>query len=157
MASRAYYSLDSNKFDHTIAIAILQYKDNYTAPSYPSFPTIFPGFHDNDAANNFTLQFRSLASSDYPINVPINVNQKMYVTVSVSRFHPPQDILLAYYWNLSGIYDTNFPNEPPIFFNFTGDGTVLSADDMQYQGTRQSFYVVGTGYENFNNETDPDS
>ncbi|CAL5322956.1 unnamed protein product [Camellia sinensis] len=215
MASRAYFSSDSNKFDHTTATAILQYKGNYTAPSYPSFPTIFPGFHDNDAANNFTLQFRSLASSDYPINVPINVSQRMYVTVSVNRFHPPQgsssheeywlgsslnnltfvyphtDILLAYFWNLSGIYNTNFPNEPPVFFNFTGDGTVLSADEyaipgkatevkvLNYNETVEivfqdtnvldtsmnhpihlhgySFYVVGTGYGNFNNETDPDS
>lgn len=88
--------------------------------------------------------------------------------------------------NISGIYTTDFPDQPPSYYNFTGDefpdsieltvqGTKVKvlnyneAVEIVFQGTNvltgsvnhpmhmhgYSFYVVGTGFGNFNNEIDP--
>lgn len=86
--------------------------------------------------------------------------------------------------NISGVYTQDFPDWPTTFFNFTGDdsnytetgqGTkvkVLEYNEtieIVFQGTLDgsvnhpmhmhgySFYVVGKGLGNFNNETDPGS
>lgn len=88
--------------------------------------------------------------------------------------------------NISGVYTTDFPDQPLEYFNFTGDDiptdigftdkatkvTVLNYNEsveIIFQGTNviggaanhpmhlhgYSFFVVGTGFWNFNNETDP--
>ncbi|KAI4320486.1 hypothetical protein MLD38_033963 [Melastoma candidum] len=104
---------------------------------------------------------------------------------NVSWLDPPVDILKAYYWNISGIYGDfpDYPptwyNFTGDYFEqsivVTRQGTkvkVLHFNDtveLIFQGTNvlygsmnhpihlhgQSFYVLGSGYGNFNNETDP--
>ncbi|KAF3959533.1 hypothetical protein CMV_015662 [Castanea mollissima] len=212
MAARQYSSEDASvtAFDHVNATAILQYENNYSFPSSPSFPTTLPFYLDYIAALNFTNRIRSLASYEYPVNVPLNITTKMYVTVSmntifcptcsggvddeilgtslnnISWVNPSTDVLQAYYRNISGIYTTDFPDQPPSYYNFTGDefpdsieltvqGTKVKvlnyneAVEIVFQGTNvltgsvnhpmhmhgYSFYVVGTGFGNFNNEIDP--
>lgn len=86
---------------------------------------------------------------------------------------------------LPGVFTTDFPDEPEYFFDFTGDvgnntlyptqGTKVlvlkygDAVEIVLQGTNvadapenhpmhlhgYSFYLVGTGSGNYNNETDP--
>ncbi|KAF5467674.1 hypothetical protein F2P56_011905 [Juglans regia] len=213
MASRQFSSEDSTVtgFDHVNATAILQYSGNYTAPSSPSFPSTLPMYLDFYAALKFTKSIRSLASQDYPVNVPMNITTRMFITASmntitcttcsggmddeivatslnnISWVNPRIDVLQAYYRNISRVYTTDFPDFPPSFFNFTADefadnmaltvlGTKVKVLDYNesveivFQGTNllkgsmnhpmhlhgHSFYVVGTGVSNFNNETDPD-
>uniref|UniRef100_A0A2N9F193 laccase n=1 Tax=Fagus sylvatica TaxID=28930 RepID=A0A2N9F193_FAGSY len=68
--------------------------------------------------------------------------------------------------NLPMVYANNFPNQPPYYFNFTGD----VGNDTVYPSTGTnppenhpmhlhgfSFFVVGMGSGNFNNKTDPKS
>ncbi|WKA10686.1 hypothetical protein VitviT2T_028247 [Vitis vinifera] len=101
---------------------------------------------DTDAAANFTVRLRSLANEDYPVDVPQTVDTHMYITISmntlpcvnnscdgpdgsrlasslnnISFVEPSIDVLQAYYKGINGVYDTDFPNEPPYYFNFTGD------------------------------------
>jgi laccase len=88
--------------------------------------------------------------------------------------------------NISGIYTTDFSDEPPYYFNFTSDDTeddsgvtkqgtkvkVLNyheAIEILFQDTNllggganhpmhfhgYSFFVVGMGFGNFDNKTDP--
>ncbi|XP_059624831.1 laccase-14-like isoform X2 [Cornus florida] len=215
MVARAYYSPDGDKFDHAAATAILQYRGNYTPPASLVFPTL-PAYHDNEAADNFTIRFRSLASEDHPVNVPKDFTTRLYIAVSINTFYVPEgsplqeeynehwldaslnnisfnfprtNILEAYYRNLSGIYDTHFPDEPPKYYDFTGPdlgsdnytipsvGTEVKvlnyneAVEIVFQDTNVlntsqnhpmhlhgfSFYLVGAGYGNFNNETHPNS
>ena len=90
--------------------------------------------------------------------------------------------------NMSGFYTTDFPDNPPSFFNFTEDDspedTTLTVQgtklrilnyneevEIVFQGTNlldvsmdhpmhlhgYSFYVIGSGYGVFDNETDPKS
>ncbi|KAK8692110.1 hypothetical protein V6N13_075590 [Hibiscus sabdariffa] len=95
------------------------------------------------------------------------------------------DILQAYYnMSTSGVYTEDFPLNPPEFYNFTGDLSTLNTIavegrrvvmlnygdgvDIVLQATQVggggshpihlhgfSFYWVGTGTGNFNNQTDP--
>ncbi|KAM3761226.1 hypothetical protein ACB098_01G252200 [Castanea mollissima] len=96
---------------------------------------------------------------------------------NVSWINPSTDVLLAYYRNMSGFYTTDFPNYPPSFFDFIADdvsddktltvqGTkvkVLNYNTNVFDGSEDhpvhlhgyTFYVVGSGYGNFDNETDP--
>ncbi|KAG7942869.1 hypothetical protein I3843_15G008600 [Carya illinoinensis] len=212
MATRQFSSEDATVtgFDHANVTAILEYRGNYTSPSPPFFPITLPMYLDFYAALKFTKSIRSLASQDYPINVPMNVTTRMYVTASmntmictscsgadddqiiasslnnISWANPHIDVLQAYYRNISGVYTTDFPDFPLSFYNFTGDefednldktvqGTKVKvlkyneSVEIVFQGTNlikgsvnhpmhlhgYSFYVVGTGGGNFNNETDP--
>ncbi|XP_020209624.1 putative laccase-11, partial [Cajanus cajan] len=198
-------------YDNSTTTAILQYSGNYTPSSIPM--PMLPAVNDSGTVFDFTKSLRGLASHDHPANVPTNVTRKIYMTVSMNElpcqnlnasclgpngtrlasslnnisFQIPQiDILQAYYWKISGVFSENFPDQPPFFFNFTGDtgsntlipstGTrVLMFDynevvELVWQGTIVltaenhamhlhgfSFFVVGVGTGNFNNVTDPES
>ncbi|KAI7980283.1 Laccase-14 [Camellia lanceoleosa] len=93
---------------------------------------------------------------------------------NISFVDPKVDILQAYYKQIRGIYKTNFPSVPPYVFNFTADDVRVlkynSSVEIVFQGTNvlngaenhpihqhgYSFYVVGFGFGNFDNETDPE-
>lgn len=116
-----------------ITTAIIEYQQNSTSiPSSrnPLFP-ILPVFDDTNASYNFTKSLRSLASQDFPVDVPNGTNMtKRFFALSVNTipcenedencegppngttrlrasvnnisFVTPQiDILRAYYYNLS--------------------------------------------------------
>ncbi|XP_010062029.2 putative laccase-9 [Eucalyptus grandis] len=213
MAARRYSSEDTSvtAFSHINVTAILQYKGNYSLTSPPIFPSdTLPGFYDYFAAANFLAQLKSLANEEYPISVPLNISTRMFITASmnellcandscasgdskiatslsnISWVNPSIDVLLAYYRNISGVYTSDFPDLPPMWYNFTGDdlstslavaaeGTkvkVLNFNEtveIIFQGTNlltgsethpmhlhgHSFYVVGSGFKNFDNESDP--
>ncbi|KAJ1696182.1 hypothetical protein LUZ63_004694 [Rhynchospora breviuscula] len=196
--------------DPNDTVAILEYKTKGTTPPpVPLFPSL-PNFPNTSAATTFTAGLRSLASSDHPVHVPQTVDVSMYITIAVNveqcpnascagpfgdrlaaslnnaSFSTPQiDILDAYYSSISGVYSPDFPNQPPLFYNFTDANIpqqlffvdkstkvkVLEYNttvEIVFQGTNilgaenhpmhlhgHSFYVVGSGFGNFNNQTDP--
>ncbi|XP_038696234.1 laccase-15-like [Tripterygium wilfordii] len=104
---------------------------------------------------------------------------------NISFVNPSIDILEAYYKHIKGVYGENFPSFPPLVFDFTAQylpleyqvpkrGTEVrvlpynSTVEMVLQGTNlvagldhpmhlhgYSFYVVGWGFGNFDNQTDP--
>ncbi|XXG69322.1 hypothetical protein AAC387_Pa06g2220 [Persea americana] len=118
-------------FDNSTSTAILEYEGDYTPPSTPVF-RFLPGCNDTDAAVSFSKRLRSLASKEYPIDVPKNIATRMLITTdmnhipcpnkscaahgdrlasSLSNFSfvtRPIDILQAYTRNLSDIYTRIF-------------------------------------------------
>lgn len=104
---------------------------------------------------------------------------------NVSFVSPPIDILEAYFYQISGIFTKNFPKFPPFVFNYTADFIPLELEipkrgtkvamlrynsnvELVFQGTNQvagldhpmhlhgfSFYVVGWGFGNFDENKDP--
>lgn len=111
---------DVSDDDHTNATAILQYTGDYTNTSAPSFPTdTLPSNGDLTAGYQFRSRIRSLASKEYPIDVPMNITTRMYILVSINEIarrnesgvfdvatadlnnvswaNPAVDILTAYY------------------------------------------------------------
>ncbi|KAJ3700541.1 hypothetical protein LUZ61_004246 [Rhynchospora tenuis] len=196
--------------DPNDTVAILEYKTNVTTPPPVPLSPSLPNFPNTSAATAFTAGLRSLASSDHPVDVPQTVDVSMYVTIAVNveqcpnascggpfggrlaaslnnaSFSSPQiDILDAYYSSISGVYSPDFPDQPPLFYNFTDANIpqqlffvdkstkvkVLEYNttvEIVFQGTNilggenhpmhlhgHSFYVVGRGFGNFNNQTDP--
>ncbi|GMH31610.1 hypothetical protein Nepgr_033454 [Nepenthes gracilis] len=153
MAARQYSSTHADVvyFDHTNATGIVQYSGNYTPPEHPIFPATLPPYKDSLAALNFTNKLRSLASKEHPIEVPQNVTKEMFYVVSMGMIYcenstcggiygnkmassinnmsfvnPTTDILTAYYKNLSGVYKTDFPEDPSVTYNYTGDDLSLA-------------------------------
>ncbi|KAL6211355.1 hypothetical protein ACLB2K_016582 [Fragaria x ananassa] len=212
MAGRQYSSEDAAvvDFDHVNVTAILAYTSNYTYKP-PLYPTTLPMYLDYPAAVEFILRIKSLATPEYPISVPLNVTTSMFIVVSMNEltckhsgcktdmemtsslnnisFAFPlntTDVLQAYYRNISGVYTTDFPDQPTQYYNFTDEtfeedilftvqGTKVKMLDYNetvqivFQGTDvmkssvnhpmhmhgYSFYVVGFGFGNYDNETDP--
>ncbi|KAL4197681.1 hypothetical protein AMTRI_Chr04g252310 [Amborella trichopoda] len=103
---------------------------------------------------------------------------------NISFENPSIDVLQAYYARINGIYGIDFPSKPSPVFNFTGNVSDVgnapfnatkvrflewnSNVQIVFQGTSlvaaenhpmhlhgYSFYVVGQGLGNYNNETDP--
>ncbi|XP_031394594.1 laccase-21-like isoform X2 [Punica granatum] len=129
--------------DRQNATAILQYTGSYPNTSVPYFPAALPTYGDLTAGYSFRSRIRSLASKEYPIDVPKNITTHMYVVAAVdyiyrtnesgttnvtaaslnnaSWWNPPLDILMAYYRNVSGIYTADFPDKPPNYYNFAAD------------------------------------
>lgn len=211
MAARPYMSVvGAADYDTSTTTAILQYAGSRPSGNTPAFPSL-PKLNDTAAAAAFINGLRSLASKEHPVDVPQTVDQSLFITVSVNLLTcepgktcggpngdklaaslnnlsfvlPPVDVLDAYYKNISGVFGTGFPAQPPQFFNFTGEnlpGFLLfpqratevrvveynSNVEIVFQGTSilssenhpmhlhgYSFYVVGRGIGNFDKEKDP--
>ncbi|RVW18692.1 putative laccase-9 [Vitis vinifera] len=134
-----------NIYDNTTTTAIVQYRGYYT-PSSPPFLPHLPAYNDTNASIQVMASLRSLADAEHPCNVPLSTSTKLIYTVSLNSypcvndscsgpngtrsaasinnisFHTPTiDILEAYYYNISGVYEDKFPSIPPVVFDFTAD------------------------------------
>ncbi|KAJ8426255.1 hypothetical protein Cgig2_013557 [Carnegiea gigantea] len=104
---------------------------------------------------------------------------------NISFVLPTTSILESYYYHIKGVYAKRFPRYPPLVFNYTAEYQDLrletptlstqvrvlkynSTMEMTFQSTNlvagvdhpmhlhgQSFYVVGSGFGNFNKNKDP--
>ncbi|XVF63220.1 hypothetical protein PTKIN_Ptkin09bG0070300 [Pterospermum kingtungense] len=191
---------------NNITTAIFQYTNSYgglgNASSIP-----LPVTNDTDAARGFTSRIRNSNVTQNPqLHVPTDIDRHVYIAIAtnnlpcdncttgsrpaaslnnVSFLFPQTDILQAYYnRSINGVFTTDFPLEPPVYYNFTGELAGLNTNTSE--GTRAvvlnygeaveivlqatsfggggghpihlhgfSFYFVGYGLGNFNNVTDP--
>ncbi|CAA7035214.1 unnamed protein product [Microthlaspi erraticum] len=213
MLARAYHSNPMIGFNNSTTIGILRYissnNDTKTSTSLSSskrYPKL-PPYNDTSAAFRFLGNIRSLYSG----LVPLKITRRIFTTVSINllpcdpnnscvgpngtrlaasmsniSFVTPShvDILKAYYYHISGVYGTRFPDVPPLVFNYTAEeqpmflvtprlatevkkleygeavevviqGTSLGAIDHPMHLHGFSFYVVGAGLGNFNESQDP--
>ncbi|KAJ9166883.1 hypothetical protein P3X46_021572 [Hevea brasiliensis] len=145
MAARVYSAVNGLPIDNTTTTAIIQYNGNYTPFSPPLLPNL-PYYNDTSASVNFTASLRSLADKEHPVNVPLNISTRMFITISINTFpcqndscagpngtrlaaslnnisfvHQSIDVLEAYYYRRNGVFGSKFPNFPPLVFNFTGE------------------------------------
>ncbi|KAE8715318.1 Secretory laccase, putative isoform 1 [Hibiscus syriacus] len=169
-----------------------------------------PARNDTNATSSFLSRIRNTRVPQNPrLNVPANsrINRRVYIAIAtnnlpcntsqclvqnrivasmnnVSFVFPRIDILQAYYNSNTGVFTQDFPLNPPVFYDFTGNLTLLNpgaelgtravmlnygdAVEIVLQATQLgaggshpihlhgfSFYRVGTGSGNFNNQTDP--
>ncbi|KAF5955284.1 hypothetical protein HYC85_008140 [Camellia sinensis] len=156
-----YFDGQTDDFDKTITSAIFEYNGDYDRSIIPSYPYDVPYFYDIGAASYFWRKTRSLASEEHPIDLPMNISTRMYVVISMNLLHCPNsscdgpdgdrlaagfnnitfanpevDILQAYYWNLSGYYDTNFPIMPAYWYNFTSEDLISDNVTLSLQATK---------------------
>ncbi|XP_044511179.1 laccase-17-like [Mangifera indica] len=177
----------------------------------PLFKPTLPPINATNFVANFTGKFRSLASAKYPANVPLKVDRKFFFTVglgtnpcpvnttcqgptnrtkftasinNVSFALPSTAILQSYFFGQNnGVYTTDFPDNPPIPFNYTGtppnntnvsNGTrtvvfpfnasvelvmqatsILGAESHPLHLHGFNFFVVGFGFGNYDPNNDP--
>ncbi|KVI07224.1 Cupredoxin [Cynara cardunculus var. scolymus] len=210
MAAKLFSGQSSAAFDNTTTTAIVQYTGNFTpSSSSPVFPFL-PVFDDRNASANFTGSLRSLASAEHPIDVPLTIKRTLLYTLSINTLPcavnatcegpngrrlsasinnitfamPTTSVLGAYYRGINGVYGDDFPDVPPLKFNYTATGlnrslqtpdirtevTMLKHNEtveLVFQGTNlvagidhpmhlhgHSFYVVGSGFGNFKRSRD---
>uniref|UniRef100_A0ACD5YK41 Uncharacterized protein n=1 Tax=Avena sativa TaxID=4498 RepID=A0ACD5YK41_AVESA len=152
MAARPYATNPLARFDNSTTTAVLEYVDAPPAAATPPEMPFLPAINDSLAAEAYSVQLRSLASDDHPVDVPRHVDQHMFITIAVNeipctpaqmckgpRFNrvaaslnnvsfetPSTAILGAYYRSvLGGVAKTDFPDNPAVKFNYTSEDLPL--------------------------------
>ncbi|KAF3961026.1 hypothetical protein CMV_014308 [Castanea mollissima] len=202
MAARPFMDAPLS-IDNKTATSILQYKGipNTVLPILPQLPAP----NDTNFALSYNAKIRSLNSPQFPANVPIKVDRHLFYTIGLGinpcptclngtqltaslnniTFVMPQiGLLQAHYFNIKGVFRTDFPDRPPTPFNYTGapltanlgttlgtrlskiafnstvelvlqDTNLLSVESHPFHLHGYNFFVVGTGVGNFNPSKDP--
>lgn len=148
MAARPYLSAIAVTINNSTTTAILAYENaTQTTPVLP----VLPALNDTPTAFRFESNMTALVTSPFWSPVPQTVDESMYVTMGLGisecgnnqtcggifgqrmsasmnnhSFVLPSTIsmLEAFYRNVSGIYTTDFPDQPPVVFDYTN--TTLS-------------------------------
>ncbi|CAN4126208.1 unnamed protein product [Withania somnifera] len=190
--------------DNVTATATLHYSG--TLASSITTLTSTPPKNATPVANSFIDSLRSLNSKKYPAKVPKNVDHSLFFTVglgvnpcptckqgngsrvvasinNVTFTMPTVAILQAHFFGIKGVYTTDFPQNPPLKFNYTGTPPTNLATTsgtkvyrLSYNATVQivlqdtgiispenhpihlhgfNFFAIGKGLGNFNPKTDP--
>uniref|UniRef100_A0ACD5Y3Z1 Uncharacterized protein n=1 Tax=Avena sativa TaxID=4498 RepID=A0ACD5Y3Z1_AVESA len=153
-------------FSMTVATAVLGYVGaRNTTPALPRLPE----FRDTDTAHRFLSNLTALVLPGKR-TVPLAVDTRMFVTVGMgvadclpeqalcnrsstvfassmnnASFVPPKNtsILQAHYNNMtSGVYTRDFPDRPPVVFDYTSD----ASDNATMQYTTKSTRVKTLRY-----------
>ncbi|KAI4368857.1 hypothetical protein MLD38_017365 [Melastoma candidum] len=156
MAVSPYFT-GQGAIDNTTAAAILEYISSPTSSassnssSLPKNLTLLlpslPAINATSAVTNFTGRLRSLATPQFPANVPQTIQKRFFFTVglgsspcpknqtcqgpngtkfaasvnNISFAMPSTALLQSHFLGKSnGIYTTDFPSNPLVPFNYTG-------------------------------------
>ncbi|KAJ0520937.1 putative laccase [Helianthus annuus] len=142
MAAHPYASAAGVPFNANITTAILAYPNaTQTTPILP----VLPAFNDTPTAFAFSSNITALVTSPFWSPVPQKVDENMFVTIGLGlsvcgtnqtcqgifgqrmsasmnnhSFAPPtsMSILEALFRNVSGVYTTDFPDQPPLVFDY---------------------------------------
>ncbi|KAM7531934.1 hypothetical protein LguiB_035344 [Lonicera macranthoides] len=146
MAANAYISAVGVTFDNTTTTGIMVY-DGATS-STPIMP-VLPAFNDTPTAHKFFSNLTGLVTGPFWAPVPLKVDEHMFVTVGLGlvacgngngnvtcagpggqrlgasmnnasfQFPTKLSLLEAFFNNVGGIYTTDFPDQPPVIFDYT--------------------------------------
>ena len=159
MAAQVYQSLANATYSATTT-ALLTYQDHLQQPPPPPalMPTM-PAFNDSATAQRFYASLTGLLQDGAPaVAVPLHVDTRMLVTfgLGVMPCAPAQTLcnrtlgsVAASMNNVSfqfptamslleahmrgapdGVFTRDFPDRPPVMFDFTGDGTTANRSLM---------------------------
>ncbi|KAH6824825.1 laccase 17 [Perilla frutescens var. hirtella] len=146
MTARPYVT-GPGTFDNTTVAGILEYDSPAKKLKLPLYRPSLPPLNDTAFATNFTNRLRSLATPQFPANVPQKVDKKFFFTVglgtapcdrnatcqgpngtkfaatvsNISFVQPTTALLEAHFsGQSSGVYTADFPYSPLRWFNYTG-------------------------------------
>ncbi|KAK9289494.1 hypothetical protein L1049_007649 [Liquidambar formosana] len=143
--------------DNMTATATLHYSG--TLASTATTLTTPPPQNATAVANKFINSLLSLNSKKYPANVPLKIDHSLFFTVglavnpcatckagngsrvvaavnNVTFVMPTTAMLQAHYFNMSGVFTTDFPGNPPVAFNYTGPGPANLSTMSTTNGTK---------------------
>nr|XP_048336919.1 laccase-11-like [Ziziphus jujuba var. spinosa] len=201
MAARPFMDAPLS-IDNKSAMAILQYKGipNSVIPILPQIPAP----DDTEFALTYNSKLRSLNSPAFPATVPLKVDRHLFYTIglginqcltclngtrltaslnNITFVMPRIGLLQAHYYNIKGVFTTDFPDRPPMPFNYTGapltanlgttlgtrvskiafnssvelilqDTNLLTVESHPFHLHGYNFFVVGSGIGNFDPKSD---
>lgn len=92
--AKSYYYMagspfaDTNApFDNSTTTAIFRYR-GASRPASISFPSL-PAYNNKSAVGNFTELLHSLANRAHPVQVPLKITRRVFITVSVNQIECP--------------------------------------------------------------------
>ncbi|XP_022978138.1 laccase-4-like [Cucurbita maxima] len=192
--------------DNNTAMATLHYAGMLATTT--TTLTAPPPQNATPVANNFLNSLRSINSNTYPARVPLTIDHNLFFTVglginpcptckagngsravasinNVTFVMPTTALLQAHYFNINGVFTTDFPANPPHVFNYTGSGPsnlqttrgtklyklkyndtvelvlqdtgILTAETHPIHLHGFNFFVVGRGIGNYDPKNDPKS
>ncbi|XP_022966609.1 laccase-4-like [Cucurbita maxima] len=192
--------------DNNTATATLHYSG--TLATTTTTLTAPPPQNSTSVANNFLNSLRSINSNTYPARVPLTIDHNLLFTVglginpcptckagngsravasinNVTFVMPTTALLQAHYFNINGVFTTDFPATPPHVFNYTGSGPSnlqttrgTKLYKLKYNSTVElvlqdtgiivpenhpvhlhgfNFFIVGSGIGNYDPKNDPKS
>ncbi|KAA8518979.1 hypothetical protein F0562_016247 [Nyssa sinensis] len=143
MAAHPYASAAGVLFDNTTTTGIIVY-DGATSLT-PKMP-VLPAFNDTPTAHKFYSNLTGLVHGPHWAPIPLNVDEHMFITVGLGlaacegnatcagplgqrlaasmnnksfEFPTKLSMLQAFFKDVNGIYTTDFPNQPPVVFDYT--------------------------------------
>ncbi|KAK4772499.1 hypothetical protein SAY86_014274 [Trapa natans] len=149
MMARPYVT-GQGTFDNSTVAGILEYAAGLgSIKQLPLLKPTLPALNDTSFVTSFTRKLRSLASNQFPANVPTNVDRQFFFAIglgtnpcdkknqtcqgpngtmfaasinNVSFSMPTTALLQAHFTGQSnGVYNPNFPIIPLTPFNYTGN------------------------------------
>ncbi|KAJ0490241.1 putative laccase [Helianthus annuus] len=146
MSARPYVT-GQGTFDNSTVAGILEYESSIHMKNLPLFKPTLPSLNDTSFVTRFSNRLRSLASPQFPANIPQKIDKHLFFTVGLgtspceknktcqgpngSRFatsinnvsfvQPSVALLQSHYSDQSnGVYSPYFPISPLHWFNYTG-------------------------------------
>ncbi|GMN47806.1 hypothetical protein TIFTF001_016970 [Ficus carica] len=146
MAAHPYISTPPESvfpFDNTTTRGVFAYEG--AKSQNPVMPTL-PDFLDTPTAHKFYTNLTGLAGGPHWVPVPLQVDEHMFVTFGLNVERCPENatclgplegrfsasmnnesfvlpnntsMLEAFYYGVSGVYTTDFPDNPPLVFDYT--------------------------------------
>ncbi|KAL7248439.1 hypothetical protein ACSBR2_003214 [Camellia fascicularis] len=143
MATHPYVSSQNITVNSTSTTGIIVYKN---ALSLTPQMSVLPAFDDTPTAYKFSTSLSALINAPHWVPVPLKVDEHMFVTISLGlipcernttcagpldqrlaasmnnasfQFPTKLSMLQAFFNNVDGIYTTDFPDQPPLVFNYT--------------------------------------
>ncbi|KAJ7558072.1 hypothetical protein O6H91_04G023900 [Diphasiastrum complanatum] len=202
MGASPYMSAVKVPFQNTVTLGFLVYGESSTATT-SNIPS-FPASNDTNFVTQFSNSLRSLDDPSHPEGVPQTVDKSLFFTVglgakpcapnqtcqgpngnnftasmnNISLILPKVAILQAYYFNISGVFQSTFPDSPLSVFDYTAtnppnnltpesatkvnvipfnsnvqlilqDTSLLGAENHPIHLHGYSFYIVGQGFGNY--------
>lgn len=162
MAGHPYLNAENTvgPLPNTTTTGILIYEG--ATSTIPKMP-LLPAFNDTATAHKFSSSLKSLVGGPHWIPVPPKVDEQMFVTIGLGlspcggnatcqgpnglrfsasmnnvSFAPPTSISLleAAFFGVKGIYTADFPDEPPLVFDYTNRNLSQSPLGFSFKATR---------------------
>ncbi|TYJ31118.1 hypothetical protein E1A91_A06G175700v1 [Gossypium mustelinum] len=213
MAARAYQSAQNAPFDNTTTTAILEYKSASCAAKKCNAPTpimlSLPAYNDTNTVTTFSQSFRSLEKAE----VPTDIDESLFFTIGLglnkcppnfrkrrcqgpngTRFTASMNnvsfvlprnfsLLQAHQQGIPGVFTTDFPANPPLKFDYTGnlsrslfqpvpgtklyklkygsrvqivlqDTSIVTPENHPIHLHGYDFYIIAQGFGNFGSKKD---
>ena len=149
MAAHPYASAINASFDNTTTTGIVVYHG--ATSSNPEMP-VLPAFNDTPTAHKFYSNLTALANGPHCKTVPLDIDERMFVTFGLGlspcngnatcagplgqrfsasmnnasfQFPTTLSMLQAFFYDVSGIYTADFPDNPPVQFDYTNPNISL--------------------------------